>query len=127
MAALVEVQGLEAFANQMRKRPIFPEWLREAHPELKELYLSSVGSLDPKVLPQVLRSVKLCDLPAREQIRTLFVPVLILAWVEDAAHPLATAEELDMLLPESQLVIAAGIKDAQGWPERIREFVRSQT
>jgi 3-oxoadipate enol-lactonase len=87
--------------------------------------LEAVRALDPQVLPQVLRGARLCDLPPRDELKALTVPALLLAWVEDATHPLATAEELDALLPESELVIAQGIGAVQRWPEQIREFISS--
>jgi hypothetical protein len=100
----------------MQQQPLLPAWLLEAQLEVGEGSLESVSASDSEVLPQVLRGARPCDPPPREELKTLSMPSLLLAWVEDASHPLTTAEELDGLLPESQLVVARVAKDVLEWP-----------
>lgn len=63
------------------------------------------------------------DLPPHEEIRKIQVPVLILAWVDDAMHPLTIAKALDDLLPQSRLRIAMGMDDLRAWPRYIQDFI----
>jgi pimeloyl-ACP methyl ester carboxylesterase len=123
LAGIVEAKGPAVLAGLMQQQPLLPSWLIAAQPEIQEGYLATVQTFDEKVLPTILRGAKLCDLPARERLETLDMPALILAWVDDATHPLATAEELDALLPESRLVIAEGVDDLALWPGLMHSFV----
>jgi 3-oxoadipate enol-lactonase len=51
------------------------------------------------------------------------MPTLILAWSDDPAHPLATAQALHLRLPNSTLVVAERYSDLEKWPELLRQFV----
>lgn len=51
------------------------------------------------------------------------VPVTILAWTEDAAHPLSTAEALADLLPYARLEVARMPADVARWPDVLCEDV----
>ena len=63
------------------------------------------------------------DLPEPTVLASLAMPTLILAWTDDPAHPLATAQTLHEQLPNSTLVVAKRYADLQKWPELIRQFV----
>lgn len=65
------------------------------------------------------------DLPAKEDLSRLEVPVQILAWVDDRAHPVSTAEQLQRLIPNAQLAIAETPEDLDTWPDRVARFVQS--
>ncbi|UOQ56208.1 alpha/beta hydrolase [Leucobacter allii] len=75
------------------------------------------------LLPAVLRGAALSDLPAREAIAGIGIPVTILAWVDDPAHPVSTAEALHALLPAARLRIARTPEDVAAWPAVLREDV----
>jgi len=45
------------------------------------------------------------------------------AWVDAPTHPVSTAEELQRLLPKSELFIAKGYQEFKTIPQRMREFV----
>lgn len=123
LAALVETQGVAVLVGLMQQQPLLPAWLLEAQPEIGEGYLRVVQAFDPQILPQILRGAKLCDLAPRSELETLGMPALILPWVDDATHPLATAEELDALLPESSMVIAADLDDVGSWSGLMGTFI----
>lgn len=74
-----------------------------------------------------MRGSALSDFPPRDALAALTMPALILAWPDDATHPLALAEELHRVLPSSRLDIAAGESDPYGWPDKVREFIRALT
>jgi 3-oxoadipate enol-lactonase len=125
MAELVEAKGVAPLAELMQQRRMFPDWLLQAKPEVMTVYLKAVQSHSARTLAQALRGAKLCDFPAREELKALKMPALILAWVGDATHPLATAEELGRLLPDSELFVAKDLGDMKTWTRLIREFVMS--
>ncbi|MDO5493933.1 MAG: alpha/beta hydrolase, partial [Nesterenkonia sp.] len=58
-----------------------------------------------------------------ERLRRLDVPCQLLAWTDDAAHPLSTAEELHRLLPDSTLEVAETPEQLRTWPRRTAEFM----
>src|SRR4030042_1545846 len=122
-AGIVEAKGVEAFVELLRKRPLLPQWLLEAKPFDNEKYIKNILTMDAKLLPQILRGSSISDLPPRNEINTLSIPTLILAWPDDATHPLQSAKQLNELLPESRLVIADGVDDLVKWPRIIYEFI----
>jgi 3-oxoadipate enol-lactonase len=58
-------------------------------------------------------------------LQSIAVPALILAWEGDRGHPIATAEELQVLLPNAQAHIARTVSDLERWPELMRAFLLS--
>lgn len=75
------------------------------------------------VLPTVFRGAALADLPPREEIARIDCPVLVLAWPEDPAHPLSSAEELVSLMPHAECIVAHTPAEVAQWPRRIAEFI----
>lgn len=80
-------------------------------------------AINEKILPIVLHGAALSNLPPRDKLKTLKMPTLILAWADDATHPLTVAEELNEVLPNSQLVIANSFNDIKSWSQIIRDFI----
>jgi 3-oxoadipate enol-lactonase len=79
----------------------------------------------PEGVVGAMRGAALSDFPSREALANLQIPALILAWPDDATHPLAVAEELNRILPNSQLQVASREGDPYAWPDRVREFILS--
>jgi len=77
-------------------------------------------------LPAVFRGAARTDLPPREEIGRLRMPVLLLAWPEDASHPLAVAQHLRGLLPDARLAVARSPADVAAWPGIVGRFVRGR-
>lgn len=75
-------------------------------------------------LPAAFRGAAATDLPSREEVAGLEIPVLILAWPDDASHPLEVAELLADLLPDARLEVARSPAEVSGWPRRVELFVR---
>ena len=107
-AAVVETQGMAAFveAGRLAPRPPATVHTPDTLPEVSEA-----------LLPALLRGAALSDLPPAEQLRAIGVPTTILAWTEDPAHPVSTAEALADLLPRTRLEVAASPADLARWPE----------
>jgi non-heme chloroperoxidase len=74
------------------------------------------------LLASVLRGVGLSDLPGPAAIATLQHPTLILTWDTDPLHPVATAERLAELIPNSELYIARSVDDIETWTQRTADF-----
>jgi 3-oxoadipate enol-lactonase len=72
-----------------------------------------------------MRGASLSDLPPAEQLEQLTMPVLILAWPDDDTHPLAVAEKLHEILPNTQLEVMKHADDPYHWPQLVREFITS--
>jgi pimeloyl-ACP methyl ester carboxylesterase len=79
--------------------------------------------MEEKVVPALLRGAAASDLPTREELRTVVVPTLILAWADDQSHPVATAEALAEHLVLSELEVAHDLAAVRAWPERVRDFL----
>lgn len=75
-------------------------------------------------LPAAFRGAARTDLPPREEIARLQMPVLLLARTEDASHPLEVAEHLRELLPDARLEVARSLAEAARWPEQVSRFIR---
>jgi pimeloyl-ACP methyl ester carboxylesterase len=72
-----------------------------------------------------MRGAALSDLPPLEDLEKLTMPVLILAWPDDATHPLSVAEKLHNTLPNSQLEVIEHADDPYSWPQLARNFITS--
>ncbi len=121
-ADLIERDGLAAFAEvsaQAQPPMLFAnlglDWAEQAR--------RRALALDEATMPAVLRGAAASDLPPESAVAAMDVPALILAWTGDASHPVATAERLDALLPQSELVVAEDLRAVLSWPERVVSFV----
>lgn len=121
-ARLVEARGLPAWAESLRRQPQ-PRIFAEELPAARDVALRHLLAMEEKALPAVLRGAAASDLPNREEIRTIVVPTLILAWADDPSHPVSVAESLAELLVLSELEVAHDLAAIRAWPARIREFV----
>jgi 3-oxoadipate enol-lactonase len=106
-AQLIEEQGLDAFLEAGRLAPVPPATagLPDTQPDV-----------DVSLLPALFRGAAASDLPSAEDVARITVPTTILAWTDDPAHPLSTAEALLALLPSATLEVAATRADLETWP-----------
>jgi pimeloyl-ACP methyl ester carboxylesterase len=121
-ARVVERRGLAAWAELVRD-DLQPRILAEELPRAQEVGIRHLLAMDEKVVPAVLRGAAVSDLPSRDELRTIVVPTLILAWADDPGHPLATAEALAEHLVLSELEVAHDLAGVRAWPERVRAFL----
>lgn len=121
-ARLVEQRGLPAWAELVRDQA-GPGILAQDLPEAQEVGARHLLAMDEKAVPALLRGAAASDLPSREELRTIVVPTLLLAWADDARHPLATAETLAEHLVLSELEVAHDLAGVRAWPERVRTFL----
>ncbi len=119
---MIERRGLPAYVQVLRSQPQ-PQILAEELPHAQELALRQVRMMDEKAVPAILRGAASSDLPTRDEVRSIVVPTLILAWDGDPGHPLATAEQLAELMVMSELHVAADLAGARRWPILVRDFL----
>ena len=106
-AQLIEEHGVELFIEAGRLTPPPP-----ATAGLPETY----PDVDVSLLPALFRGAGSSDLPPVEDISRITAPTTILAWTDDPAHPLSTAEALRDLLPSATLEVASTRADLETWP-----------
>lgn len=113
-ADLIETEGVGAFIASARGTTPPPATV--GAPE-------TVPDVADALLPSLFRGAALSDLPPREALAGIDVPTTILAWIDDPAHPLSTAESLHALLPKSTLTVAHTPADVETWPTVLSEDV----
>lgn len=113
-ADLVEAGGMDAFVAAGAAAPRPPATV-EAPP--------TVPDVDVTLLPTLFRGAALTDLPAPDLIARIAVPTTVLAWTDDPAHPVSTAETITRLVPGSDLVLAQTPADLGEWPRLLHEQV----
>ena len=106
-AQLIEQQGLDEFLEAGRLAPVPP-----ATAGLPE----TLPDVDVGLLPALFRGAGASDLPPAGAIAHIGVPTTILAWIDDPAHPVSTAEALVDLLPSATLSVASTRADVETWP-----------
>ena len=121
-ARVVERRGLPAYVRALRSQPQ-PRILAEELPQAQELALRQVRMMDEQAVPAILRGAASSDLPTREEVRSVVVPTLILAWEDDPGHPVSTAEQLADLMVMSELHVASNLSEARLWPTLVRDFL----
>ena len=124
LAKIGGLLGGSMLARIMGRNPerFLPGWLVN---EIEAGVSGAVEGLKPmkrRTLSALFNGAALTDLPAMESLGQINVPALILGWTGDPTHPIATAKELNELLPQSTLVVARDYAEFQSWPKLIREF-----
>ncbi len=113
-ATFIDTEGVGAFIAAARgaTRPPATVGAPETVPDVADA-----------LLPSLLRGAALSDLPAPEAIARIDVPTTILAWIDDPAHPISTAESLAALMPRSTLTLAYTPEDVETWPKILSQDV----
>jgi 3-oxoadipate enol-lactonase len=121
-AAAVAVMGLHALVATMRARPV-PRLLAERYPGARDKNFEHLLRSDRTTVGRILRGAGRSDLPGAEDLATLEMPTLILAWEGDPVHPVETARKLADLIPGATLHVARAGRDLDGWKPLVRAFV----
>ena len=116
-ADLVQSSGTGAFAEAAAAAPV-PVPFRDL-PEAPR----PVPDVADDVLPTVLRGAAGSDLPDPDELRSLDVPAVVLAWAGDPGHPVSTAEVLADVLPRASLEVADDLATVLAWPEQVASVV----
>jgi len=121
-ADLVELSGARRLATAVRHRPLAP-LLAQIRPDARELEALHLEAMDPRFLVLMLRAAARSDLPRPDEIRSVIVPTLILAWNDDPDHPLSTARTLADTMLQADLRIAEDEVDVMTWPAAVDDFL----
>jgi len=121
-ASLVERKGLRSLVESWRTRPQ-PGILDRELPSARDITLRHLATMDERAVPAILRAMAKSDLPCREEIGSLVLPALILAWDGDPCHPVATAEAIADTLIMSELHVARDLAAVREWPGLVRDFL----
>ena len=121
MADIVDARGPAALIAGLDAAPV-PDPLiddqgRRARSE------AGLRAADGTRLATIFRGAAGADLPPAEQISTIAVPTLILAWSGDAGHPVSSAEQLHDLIGGSELHVASTADEFATWTDCIITFV----
>jgi pimeloyl-ACP methyl ester carboxylesterase len=121
-AALIESDGVEAvIAARALLDP--PDPFRD-DPDYRERGAAATRRWDPTRLAHVMRGAAGADFPPRDELATISAPTLILAWTGDPVHPIATADELNRLIPHAERHDASTAAELATWTDRIAAFIR---
>ncbi|MFZ2510474.1 MAG: alpha/beta hydrolase [Gordonia sp. (in: high G+C Gram-positive bacteria)] len=106
-ADLIEAQGLSAFLERAAEEPAPPATVGRP---------ATLPEVRADLLPSLFRGAGESDLPDPAEMARVEVPVRILAWVDDPAHPMSTAHALAAMLPNATLTVASCPNDVRAWP-----------
>jgi pimeloyl-ACP methyl ester carboxylesterase len=107
-ADLVEREGVAGYQAVIGRTPVPPIF--------KDLPgYPTAPKIAEWLLPSALRGAASSDLPSRDVIATLRMPVLVLCVADDPAHPVSTGEELAALVADAELHVAHTREQLQQW------------
>lgn len=121
-ARLCERGGIQSLLESWQSRPQ-PGILDREFPSARDIGMRHLAAMDEKALPAILRGMALSDLPQPEELASLVLPALVLAWEGDACHPVSTAQAIADCLILSEIHIANDLADVRAWPSLVRDFV----
>jgi pimeloyl-ACP methyl ester carboxylesterase len=124
IAKAARILGGKGLAKMNAKHldKMLPSWLIDAHKHSVLGMLDGLKSMKRQTLHQLFTAAADNDLPTIEQLTSIDVPTLILAWEGDDAHPVESAITLQKTLPHATLHIASSMDDVNDWPALISEF-----
>jgi 3-oxoadipate enol-lactonase len=122
-AARLVDRGGTATLIELSRGETPPAVLGDAGALAQQAGVEQIGAMDPAVLGAILRGAAVSDLPPPEVLAAITQPTLVLAWVDDAGHPVATAELLAAILPAAQLHIASDLDAIRNWPALVETFL----
>lgn len=121
MARVAEARGpsaLIAAAAELAPPDSFAEGT-----EWQDRRAGSLGGYDGARLAKCFRGAAHADLPSLDQIATIQVPTLILAWSGDPGHPVSTAKALETTLPNVQVSVASTYAEFTSWSDQLEAFL----
>lgn len=119
MAGIAEAKGLDRLVALSASQP--PSTFFGAEGSARSL--ENLRAMDPAAFPHVMRGAGASDLPEPERVAEIRVPTLVLAWSDDAGHPVSTAERLVELIDGAELDVAHSPEQVAAWPGRLARFL----
>jgi pimeloyl-ACP methyl ester carboxylesterase len=121
-ARTVELLGKAAFLRTARLTPPPPILRGELAPFARSV-VEGFDRLDRRRLATILRVGAALDLPAPETLLAVAAPTLLLGWVSDPGHPVATIAHLAQLWPDAECHVAADAAAVRAWPDLVERFL----
>ena len=122
---LARVSGLFG-AAPYRLLDLLPIPMREdGRSQLALHTMKGLATANPLHVQAALGGAARSDMPEQALLRKLRVPTLILAWEDDAAHPVSTATALADTLPDVRGLVICSADDISEWESALVEFVKS--
>lgn len=125
MASIVDAKGVGPLVTASADLPP-PDPFSDS-PVWKQHRARSLKSAEPERLAANFRGAGHADLPARDQLATLTMPTLVLAWSGDPGHPVSTATILGDTLPNCEVVVSSTADDFATWTDRTIAFLNDLT
>jgi len=123
-ARTVELAGKSAFLRTARITPP-PRILRGDLAPFARSVVEGFDRLDRRRLATVLRAGADLDLPRPDALAALARPTLLLGWVSDPGHPVATIDHLAEVWPHAERHVARDATAVREWPDRVRRFLQN--
>jgi pimeloyl-ACP methyl ester carboxylesterase len=123
-ARTVELAGKSAFLRTARITPPPPILRGELAPFARSV-VEGFDRLDRRRLVTILRVGADLDLPSADALAAMTLPTLLLGWVSDPGHPVATIDQLARVWPHAERHVARDATAVREWPELVRRFLGS--
>jgi pimeloyl-ACP methyl ester carboxylesterase len=121
-ARTVELVGKAAFLRTARITPP-PTILRGELAPFARSVIEGFDRLDRRRLATILRVGADFDLPPSDALAAVVLPSLLLGWVSDPGHPVATIDQLASVWPHAERHVAGDAAAVREWPELVRRFL----
>ena len=86
--------------------------------------MKGLATANPLHVHAALGGAAQSDMPDPQLLRQLQIPTLILAWEDDAAHPVFTARDLAGMLPDVRGLVVCDAGDISEWQIALEAFVK---
>ena len=86
--------------------------------------MKGLAQANPLHVQAALGGAAKSDMPDPALLRQLQIPTLILAWEDDNAHPVSTAEKLAKTLPDVRGLVVCHPGDIGEWQSALLKFVK---
>lgn len=123
LAMLNKLKLVPALIPLLTKNKVIAGFLNKSSSGVEAILQRHMASHKKQAYFPILMGSARSDLPAKEELKKIKVPTLILGWTEDSSHPVSTAQQLHQLLPHSKLHLAASAGDVEQWDGQISEFL----
>ncbi len=123
MASVVEAKGVEPIIAASAS--LAPPDPFVGSDEYRARRAAAMRSTTPERLAANFRGAGYADLPGLDQLATLAMPALVLAWTGDTGHPVSTAEQLGSTLPNAEVAIHSTADELATWTQRAIDFLTS--
>ncbi len=121
-ATACERGGMRSLLESWQSRPQ-PGILDRELPLARDITMRHLAAMDERALPAILRGMAQSDLPSQEELASLVLPALVLAWEGDPCHPVATASAIADALLLSEFHVASDLAGVRAWPALVRDFL----